>query len=112
MGNSARHTITFHVCDDTLSGTVTIEPQPVRQSADITIDCDTDSEVNREIIITDLTGQVIFQASTADDTLTWNRTDLNGNPVPAGIYHLHCRLTADNGRKGTTPRQTLYLLPL
>ena len=112
MGNSARHTITFHVCDDTLSGTVTIEPQPVRQSADINIDCDTDSEVNREIIITDLTGQVIFQALTADETLTWNRTDLNGNPVAAGIYHLHCRLTADNGRKGTTPRRTLYLLPL
>ncbi len=111
LGNSATHTITFIVGQNSASNIVA-DKLPAYVNGEVNFDVE-DSKLhgNTDYIlrVTDASGKLVWMTTTDNLPVTWDMKDMNGNSVPAGLYRYFGTYN-DGINYGGTPINKLIVL--
>ena len=109
-GNCTTRTISFIVGK---AGNVELvaDAMPAFKGQDVNFDIETELARTPEMIVrvTDATGNLVWMTTTESFPLNWNLTDMNGQPVPAGLYRYFGTYN-DGTNYGGTPIKKLIVL--
>ena len=111
LGNSATHTITFIVGQNSASNIVA-DKLPAYVNGEVNFDVE-DSKLhgntNYILRVTDASGKLVWMTTTDNLPVTWDMKDMNGNSVPAGLYRYFGTYN-DGINYGGTPINKLIVL--
>ena len=111
LGNSATHTITFIVGQNSASNIVA-DKLPAYVNGEVNFDVE-DSKLhgntNYILRVTDASGKLVWMTTTDNLPVTWDMKDMNGNRVPAGLYRYFGTYN-DGINYGGTPINKLIVL--
>ncbi len=110
VGNSSTRTITFMVGQNG-SASLVADKWPAYNNEEVSFDLETSLTMAPEMIVrvTDATGQLVWKTTTSSFPVTWDMKDMNGNPVPGGLYRYYG--TYNNGiNYGGTPINKLIVV--
>jgi flagellar hook assembly protein FlgD len=111
LGNSATHTISFIVGQNSVSNIVA-DKLPAYNNGEVAFDME-ESVLNNNtkliLRVTDASGKLVWMTTTDNLPVTWDMKDMNGNSVPAGLYRYFGTYN-DGINYGGTPINKLIVL--
>ena len=107
---SAQTTLRFIVGDEPLYR-IEVDEDPVFGQATIRIENEIDDRARIDLRIYDLAGNTIWQTTAGASSLpvVWNRTDGNGDKVPAGIYHVSALITDGEAHEAAQTKKIVVI---
>ena len=110
LGNSSTRTVTFLVSGDNGTVNLTADKWPAYKGEDVNFDIDTNLPYKSDMTVrvTDATGKLVWMTTSDSFPVSWNMKDMNGNPVPAGLY----RYFGTYNEGGTPISKLIVLDPL
>ena len=111
LGNSATHTISFIVGQNSVSNIVA-DKLPAYNNGEVAFDME-ESILNNNtkliLRVTDASGKLVWMTTADSFPVTWNMRDMNGRKVPAGLYRYFATYN-DGVHYGGTPINKLIVL--
>ena len=111
LGNSATHTISFIVGQNSVSNIVA-DKLPAYNNGEVAFDME-ESVLNNNtkliLRVTDASGKLVWMTTADSFPVTWNMRDMNGRKVPAGLYRYFATYN-DGVHYGGTPINKLIVL--
>lgn len=108
-GNSSERTIEFTIINNTANPVLTVEEEPARVQATLSLRHSfTDTPTGR-IVIEDADGNTVYSRNSASFPFEWDLTDTDGNLVPDGVYRAYAICKGGN-LYGSTPKTDIIVL--
>lgn len=113
LGNSATHTITFMVGQNSISN-LTADKLPAYLDGEVSFDLDTYLARTPEftVRVTDATGKLMWMTTTNNFPVTWDMRDMNGQKVKAGLYRYFGTYNDGINYGGTAINKLIVLDPV
>ena len=112
LGNSASRTITFMVGEGSAANLVA-DKLPAYVGGNVNFDLQDSgnsmSSPQYVVRVTDALGKLVWKTTTSTFPVRWNMKDMQGNPVPAGLYRYYGTYS-DGQQCGGTPINNLIVL--
>ena len=110
LGNSSSRTISFMV-GQASTVDVVADKYPAFVNDNVNFDLESTISLMPDMTfrVTDATGKLVWMTTTDSFPVTWDMKDLNGNKVPAGLYHYFGTYN-DGSNYGGTPIKKLIVL--
>lgn len=110
-GNTATHTVWFTYVDGTLSGKVTVDEDPARESATIRLSDlpEGAATAGSTFVIRDESGRTVRTSATSSPVYVWDLLDDAGERVPDGRYTVFALLRSGTLRGHTPPARFIVV---
>ncbi len=108
-GNTSSKTISFCVINNSAVSSLTVQEEPARTMATITLDHNFNNEPSGRLIIEDSNGNTVLSIGNCQLPYIWDLKDSDGNLVDDGTYYCYAILNAEN-QYSSTPKVKIIVI--
>lgn len=108
-GNNASRTIEFTISNNAANPTLTVEEEPARVQATLSLRHNFTGTPSGRLIIEDESGNTVFSRESVSFPFEWDLTGTDGNLVADGVYRAYVICT-DGNLYGSTPKADIIVV--